>query len=251
MPSPTPRSSAVHCWKITGENKLSLLKKWAFTTGVWGKHVASGAPRETSSPPDDASELARLPTRVWSVLNKWLCILSPSLYLLQGRTDLASLIIQSRYHEDQRSKEERLFSWLRFVQIYPMLSEGLRTSEGNFWVVYQLLISPRNYELIKRLIKSRWICSCYFKLIKPEKAKFYYVVLLEVLNVEFIHITSCTWLLPGIHRRGQLVGRRISISGNIFQNRLTPLSCIILTATFLNAVAVDETYFSIYISKQL
>lgn len=134
---PTPRSSAVHCWKITGENKLSLLKKWAFTTGVWGKHVASGAPRETSSPPDDASELARLPTMVWSVLNKWLCILSPSLYLLQGRTDLASLIIQSRYHEDQRSKEERLFSWLRFVQIYPMLSEGLRTSEGNFWVVYQ------------------------------------------------------------------------------------------------------------------
>lgn len=70
-------------------------------------------------------------------LNKWLCILSPSLYLLQGRTDLASLIIQSRYHEDQRSKEERLFSWLQFVQIYPMLSEGLRTSEGNFWVVYQ------------------------------------------------------------------------------------------------------------------
>lgn len=57
--------------------------------------------------------------------------------LLQGRTDLASLIIQSRYHEDQRFKEERLFSWLRFVQIYPMLSEGLRTSEGNFWVVYQ------------------------------------------------------------------------------------------------------------------
>lgn len=36
-----------------------------------------------------------------------------------------------------------------------------------------------------------------------------------------------------------------------FSKSFNPLSCIILTATFLNAVAVDETYFSIYISKQL
>lgn len=69
--------------------------------------------------------------------------------------------------------------------------------------------------------------------------------LLEVLNVEFIHLTFAG------NSPKETIGRKEDFDFRKYFSKSFNTFIVHNFATFLNAVAVDETYFSIYISKQL